>query len=217
MACLNPSAMFREPDTCKRQMKSLVQAFLQDKQLAGRVSAGDVILQQFEAFLSLECRSEEFLSFSPMQKRLDVFLSSFLSNYLELFAFCRRLLILSHGLATVERGFSVNKEIETYNIQEDTLEAQRLVCDYVTQHGGVTKVPLTRELLDSVASARSRYRLHLETERKKKQCLAKGRKRKAAEDYLEELKKRRNSCTNSIQRCRQRRLRARLAARWHSY
>ncbi len=44
-----------------------------------------------------------------MQKRLDVFLSSFLCNYPELFAFCQKLLILSHGQATVERGFSVNK------------------------------------------------------------------------------------------------------------
>jgi len=106
---------------------------------------------------------EEFLSFPPMQKRLDVFLSSFLSHYPELFAFFQKLLILSHGQATVERGFSVNKEIETCNMQEDTLVAQRLVCVYVTRHGGVTKVPLTKELLSSVASARTRYRLYLET------------------------------------------------------
>ncbi|TRY58840.1 hypothetical protein DNTS_006721 [Danionella cerebrum] len=85
------------------------------------------ILQQFDAFLSVECRSEEFVSFSPMQKRLDVFLRSFLNNYTELLAFCQKLLILSHGQATVERGFSVNKEIETGNMQEDTLVAQRLV------------------------------------------------------------------------------------------
>lgn len=154
---------------------------------------GDVILQQFDALLSVECRSEEFLSFPQMQKRLDVFLCSFLRNYQELFDFCQKLLILSHGQATVERGFSVNKEIETCNMQEDTLVAQRLLCDYVTRHGGVTKVPLTKELLSSVASARTRYRLYLETERKKKESLAQGQKRKAAEDYLEELKKRRNT------------------------
>jgi len=65
--------------------------------------SGDVILQQFEAFLSVECRSEEFLTFTPMQKRLDIFLSSFIGNYPELFAFYQKLLILSHGRATVER------------------------------------------------------------------------------------------------------------------
>ncbi|KAF3840227.1 hypothetical protein F7725_018944 [Dissostichus mawsoni] len=51
MACLDPFVMYRDPDRCKRQIKCLVQRFLQDKQLTGGVSAGDVILQQFEAFL----------------------------------------------------------------------------------------------------------------------------------------------------------------------
>ncbi|TRY62361.1 hypothetical protein DNTS_020993 [Danionella cerebrum] len=48
-------------------------------------------------------------------------------------------------------------------MQEDTLVAQRLVCDYVTRHGGVTKVTLvtlTKELLSSVASARTSLTNH---------------------------------------------------------
>ncbi|KAL3063671.1 hypothetical protein OYC64_000077 [Pagothenia borchgrevinki] len=194
MACLDPSVMYRDPDRCKRQIKCLVQRFLQDKQLTGGVSAGDVILQQFDAFLSLESRSEEFLSFQPMQKRLDIFLRDFLGKtYPELWAFCQKLLILSHGQASVERGFSVNKEVEACNMQQDTFVAQRLVCDYVTLHGGVTKVPLTRQLLNSVSSARSRYRIHLDQERRKKESEAQGRKRKAEEDHLEELKRRKKS------------------------
>lgn len=40
MACLDPSVMYRDPDRCKRQIKCLVQRFLQDKQLTGGVSAG---------------------------------------------------------------------------------------------------------------------------------------------------------------------------------
>ncbi|KAL3066042.1 hypothetical protein OYC64_016059 [Pagothenia borchgrevinki] len=194
MACLDPSVMYRDPDRCKRQIKCLVQRFLQDKQLTGGVPAGDVILQQFEAFLSLESRSEEFLSFQPMQKRLEIFLRDFLGKtYPELWAFCQKLLILSHGQASVERGFSVNKEVETCNMQQDTFVAQRLVCDYVTLHGGVTKVPLTRQLLNSVSSARSRYHIHLDQERRKKESEAQGRKRKAEEDHLEELKRRKKS------------------------
>ncbi|KAM6967770.1 uncharacterized protein FYW47_006504 isoform 2-T2 [Aplochiton taeniatus] len=194
MACLNPSVMFTDPDRCKRQMKGLVQTFLQDKQLAGGVSAGDVILKQFDVFLSLESRSEEFLSFPPMQKRLDIFLCGVLSEpYPELWAFCQKLLILSHGQASVERGFSVNKEVETCNMQEDTVVAHRLVCEYVTLHGGVTKVPLTKELMTSVASARSRYRVNLDQERRKLESDAQGQKRKATEDYLEELKKKRKT------------------------
>lgn len=156
---------------------------------------GDLITQQFSQLLSLEVRNEpEFLVFKPLEKRLDVFLHRHVSGpYPELWTFIQKLLLLSHGQATVERGFSVNKEVEICNIQEDTLVAHRIVCDYVSLHGGVTKVPLTQELLASVSSARSRYRIHLETERQKKESEAQGLKRKAAEEHLEQLKKTRLS------------------------
>ncbi|XP_028296859.1 uncharacterized protein LOC114458643 [Gouania willdenowi] len=129
LVCLDPSVMYREPERCRNHMKGLVQRFLQDKQLTD-TSAGDVILQQFDSLLSLESRSEDFLSFPPMQKRLDVFLCSAMEPYPELWAFCKKLLILSHGQATVERGFSINKEVESDNLKEDTVVTRRLVCDY---------------------------------------------------------------------------------------
>ena len=55
----------------------------------------------------------------------------------------------------MERGFSVNKEVETCNLPEDSLEAQRLICNKVGGCGGVIKVPLTKELLASAASDHS--------------------------------------------------------------
>nr|XP_055044579.1 uncharacterized protein LOC129430949 isoform X3 [Misgurnus anguillicaudatus]XP_055044580.1 uncharacterized protein LOC129430949 isoform X3 [Misgurnus anguillicaudatus] len=136
----------------------------------------------------MESRSEDFLSFPPMQKRLVIFLRSAMEPYPELWGFCKKLLILSHGQATVERGFSSNKEVESDNIQEDTVVTRRLVCDYITQHGGVTQVPLSKALLESVARARTRYRVHLETERKKREAKSQALKRKEAEDCLQELK-----------------------------
>ena len=129
-----------------------------------------------------------------MQERLDTFLCGFLRRpYPELWAFCQKLLILSHGQATVERGFSVNKEVERCNMQENTVVAHRLVSDFVTQHGGVTKIPITKELLSSVASARSKYRVYLDEERRKKESDEQGKKRKALEDHLEELKKKKKT------------------------
>lgn len=131
------------------------------------VATGDVIVQQFGNFLSLEAKDESFSSFQPMRTRLDVFLHGHLhQSYPELWTFCRKLLLLSHGQATVERGFSVNKEVEADNMKEDTVVAQR-ICDYVSVCGGVLKVPLTKELLAAAASARSQYRLHLDQEKRK--------------------------------------------------
>ncbi|XP_041924790.1 uncharacterized protein LOC121688939 [Alosa sapidissima] len=191
MSCLNPAQMYSCPELCQTKMKGLVKQFLQDKQLDGGVAAGDLITQQFSQFLSLEVRNEEdFLAFKPLQKRLDVFLHHHISGpYPQLWTFIQKLLLLSHGQATVERDFSINKEVEVCNIQEDTLVGHRIVCDYVSLHGGVTKVPLTPELLASVSSARSRYRIHLETERQRKESEAQGLKRKAVEEDLEQLKK----------------------------
>ncbi|KAK5854787.1 hypothetical protein PBY51_004952 [Eleginops maclovinus] len=163
------------------------ESVLKDKQLTN-TSAGDFILQQFDSLLSLESRSEDFLYFAPMQKRLDIFLSSAMEPYPELWAFCKKLLILSHGQATVERGFSINKEVESDNLHEDTVVTRRLVCDYIIQHGGVAKVPLSKPLLTSVARARTRYRIHLENERKKREAKDQALKRKEAEDCLQELK-----------------------------
>lgn len=153
-------------------------------------TTGDVIVQQFGNFLSLEAKDELFSSFSPMRTRLDVFLHGFLhQSYPELWTFSKKLLLLSHGQATVERGFSINKEIEADNMKEDTVVAQRMICDFVSVCGGVLKVPLTKELLAASASARSQYRLHLDQEKRKHASNAQREKRKVAEDHLEELKK----------------------------
>ncbi|MEQ2249279.1 hypothetical protein ILYODFUR_027703 [Ilyodon furcidens] len=84
--------MYSDPDLCQGKMKCLVKKFLQDKQLAG----GDLIIQPFSQFLSLEVRNEEFLSFKPLEKRLDMFHHHFISEpYPELWAFLQKLLLLS--------------------------------------------------------------------------------------------------------------------------
>lgn len=104
---------------------------------------------------------------------------SFSTSHPDLLKFCQSVLLLSHGQATVERGFSVNKEVEPATC---SLEALRLICDKVMSCGGILKVPLTKELLASAASARSQYSLYLENERKKKETAIQELKRKELED-----------------------------------
>lgn len=95
----------------------------------------------------------------------------------------------------MERGFSINKEVETCNILEKSMEALRLICDKISVCGGVLKVPLTKELMASVACARSRYRSYLEDERKKKQSSTQDLKRKAVQEEIEDLKRKRTVLT----------------------
>ncbi|KAG7235938.1 hypothetical protein INR49_001749, partial [Caranx melampygus] len=140
-------------------------------------------------FHNVPARREDYTNITG--QRLDVFLNSKLSTSCpDLLKFCLSALLLSHGQATVERGFSINKEVETCNLHDESLEALRIVCDKVMVCGGVLKVPLTKELLASAASARSQSRLYLDGEQKKKSATQEQR-RKAAEKELEDLRNQR--------------------------
>ncbi|XP_034146780.1 uncharacterized protein LOC117594071 [Esox lucius] len=188
MMCLDPRKMYSSPDECLQKLKRLIEKFLLDKQLTGGISSGDVISLQFEKALSNEAKSLEFANFQPSVSRVDAFLSQNLSSYTGLWNFCKKLLLLSHGQAEVERGFSINKEVETCNMSEETVVVQRLICDQVNVCGGVTRVPLTKELISYCSSARSRYRAHLEEEKKKRETEENSKKRKYVEEDLKELK-----------------------------
>ena len=119
-------------------------------------------------------------------------------RYQKLLPVIRVLLVLSHGQASVERGFSVNKKLEVENLKEQSLVGQRVICDYVSQCGGVTEVPITKELIKSVASARSRYQSHLEVQRQQQKTQSSLLKRKASLDELEELKAKRQCLQKDI-------------------
>ena len=75
-------------------------------------------------------------------------------------------------------------------MSEDTVVSQRLVCDHVRVSGGVTKVAISKDLLHSCATARTKYRAHLDEEKRKREIAGQKLKRKHAEEKLGELKKR---------------------------
>ena len=65
------------------------------------------------------------------------------------------LLYLSHGQASVERGFSVISNLLVKNIHEDSLIVQRIFHDYMKLEA--FEVKATKSCLDNVNSARRRY------------------------------------------------------------
>ena len=65
----------------------------------------------------------------------------------------RVLLLLSHGQASLERGFSINTEALSDNRSQRTLVAKRFVKDHIASCGGdVTDVDLSAPLLSAGAS-----------------------------------------------------------------
>jgi len=74
---------------------------------------------------------------------------------------------LSHGNASVERGFSVNKDCLVENLHEESLIAQRHVWAAIQKYGGVEKVNITKKMIMDVRNSRSYYKEALENKKQK--------------------------------------------------
>ena len=186
ISCLDPHFIAQSPDACKTMLTRMLKSLVDAKRLQGSVC--DEILQQFEHFMR-SVLSSELLQFKPGQDRLDIFLhDKMCTPYPKLWMAVRMALLLSHGQATIERGFSVNKEVVIENQQTKSLIARRLIKDHIIQAGGILQVSITKQMMISVRSARSRYSQYLAD---KKECEVKERaqmKRKAELDTIEELR-----------------------------
>ena len=109
-----------------------------------------------------------------------------------------QLLLLSHGQASVERGFSVNKQMERANLCEDTFVAQRIVNDHVKAVGGVMSVDLSKELLASCAASRGRYATFLEQKQEQRLTATESNKRKSVKSDIDDLKVKRRRLQEDI-------------------
>ena len=90
---------------------------------------------------------------------------------------------------------SVNKELEVENLANQSLVAQRLVCDHINAVGGILNVSITQPLLTSCSAARKRFERYLEQQRQNNKSEEGSQKRKSLLTEIEELKekKRRTS------------------------
>ena len=151
----------------------------------------DSIINQLQDAMKEHGPSPDFVGFERGKSRLDVLLHGALANRkecAELWSMVKKVLLLSHGQASVERGFSINKEVLTDNMSEHTLIALRAIKDAVCNAGGrPTDIVVTPELLTFAAGAHSRYQQHLADQRQKQRQLERGEKRKAVEEELSTL------------------------------
>ena len=123
----------------------------------------DEIVNQFELYLDTIIRPNIF-EFND-DSRLDSFYYRHLGTseqYSDLFSIVKQLLIISHGQAQVERGFSTNKQLLIENMKEHSFISQRLVCDFISSQGGALNVEIDKKLLQSVRCSSQRYKHHLE-------------------------------------------------------
>lgn len=153
----------------------------------------DDILREYGHFYdpNLVSASDSSGKFIPLSGRLDEFYIEHLSNKAEfchLWEVVKLVLVLSHGQASVERGFSVNKEVMVENLKEHSLIAQRIIHDHVNHVGGLLNIAYTKELLLSAASARQKYHMYLDEQRRQKQDELRAQKRKGLMEEITEIK-----------------------------
>ena len=106
----------------------------------------------------------------------------------ELWKVVKLLLTLSHGQATVERGFSSNKEVMVENLAQHSLVAQRVICDHVRSVGSVLRVDFSKELLLSAASGRQRYHAVLDEKRRETEVTRRSERKRSLLEEISTLK-----------------------------
>ncbi|GBO35079.1 hypothetical protein AVEN_94183-1 [Araneus ventricosus] len=192
--CIDPVYMAEKTSKCETKMKQVL-LYLQQK---GQIDEDecDATLMEYIDFLQnvVKPSLHDFRNFDARKMRLDDFFSSFFegNKFTKLWSVFKIIFILSHGQASVERGFSINKNIEVENLNEVSYVSQRIVYDHVKQSGGIHLVNITKELRISATSAHSKYRLFLEEQRAKETAANDTKKRKLESDFLITLQKKKS-------------------------
>ena len=128
-----------------------------------------------------ECKSE-FKNYKSSNTRLDEFLLGKIDeDKAELKKVIILVLTLSHGHSDIERGFSVNSDMEVENLKEENLVAMKMVHSELQTSPNIVDYPITPELMRSCKGTRQHYQQHLEDQKKKEVETNKQRKRKAVQ------------------------------------
>ena len=124
---------------------------------------------QYKKFVEEVCPQHKS-QFLDSSNRVDQLYHGLLAGndaYGQLWSVVKMVLLLSHGQAIVERGFSVNRQVDDDNLHADTFCCRRLICDTVGYFGDIYAIDTTyKELLLSCSSAWHKYQLDLEQNKK---------------------------------------------------
>lgn len=147
LASLDPSQIAKDPAKSKEKFKRVVNKLDHAKRIKSK-DCDDVIWQYNYFFY--EAVGSKFHSYEPYSEksRLDKFFYEEIGMKKEYglqFDVIKLCLFLSHGQATVERGFFINANLIVEDLQEESIITQRIVYDNVSFASMVLEIPLTKE------------------------------------------------------------------------
>ena len=117
LSCLFPSLISDSKTSCLSRLMNV----LLDLTAADHVGErqGDIIIEQFDAFLDFAHTNTHFREYDYKTGSLDTLYYEHMSgkdSYNVVWPVIQELLLLAHGQATVERGFSINAEAMVQNL-----------------------------------------------------------------------------------------------------
>lgn len=163
----DPSIIVSSVKVANFRFKTTLEIFVENHWVSGIV--GDKLEREFSILCSNKSFIERSKQFSRNEVRLDSFwtnigivfnLSSAMMNVL------KKVLIFSHGNASVERGFSVNKECLITNLKEESLIAQRHVWSAINKVRGISNIIISKKFILDVRNARQYYEDALKMKKK---------------------------------------------------
>ena len=175
-SCLSPLVML-VPDLAKTRVR-LVLEELSDLNHFGSI-ATEKIEKEYIHFISNENVIKELNKFSRKKDKLDAFLMKLCTEQecsKHFVDFVKRILVVFHGNAAVERSFSFNKEFLVENLQEHSLIAQRSVHDFIKNFSKVTDICISKDMITAFKNA-SYNRVEALKEKKAAEDSARKRKR----------------------------------------
>lgn len=190
-SCLSPKVMLEPSELSTKLLEKMLEILVGLKKLTSE--AAMKAKQEYSKFLShiVKPNTEHFNEFNQTTDRLDSFLWKYMgsvSNYQSLWSVAQIILVLSHGQATVERGFSENKMLLVENLDMESLVAQRLICDYMRRKKFEPhSFPISKSLMAHVKSSRQKYQQSLADKSQMKLTREKSEKEKNLISEIEEI------------------------------
>ncbi|TKS88156.1 hypothetical protein D9C73_022280 [Collichthys lucidus] len=127
MQCLDPRRMALSKEACLVQMKRMLHHLVEANHIEESIC--DDVLREFANFCDFAALQATFREFDPKTDRVDTLLYETMGtskSFANVWHVVKMLLVLSHGQASVKRGFSINKELVVHQIQIQNFAGQRM-------------------------------------------------------------------------------------------
>ena len=205
ISCLNPTNIWSCTQESVKRFESMCEYMVDTNRIStANADKAHRSWQQLTSSAEFKSSAKEFAKRSGSDdSRLDYFFRSELSGkdeHEDVYNIVKRILVLSHGNAEVERGFSVNKNLIRDNLSEESLIAQRLVHQAIPTDGNkFLDVVIDKQMIGDVRMAWRRREARLEEKRLEKtqeQRDAEDKKRKR--DEIQELVSKKKKMTEEL-------------------